>query len=472
MYAGMAGISSAPGRAALCVLAAGMFVAGCGALRTHNAPLQHYDPEYGYRPRTDVRARGFGDVLLLLAFSGGGTRAAALSYGVLQELRDTTIVAHGQDKRLLDEVDLITSVSGGSFTSAYYGLFGDRIFSDYETRFLRRNLQSDLVWTVFNPLNWFGLFSSLFDRTDLAIELYNEDIFDHKTFADLEAADGPFIQINAADLGAGNRFTFFQPQFDLICSDLSQLDVARAVAASSAVPGVFSSIVLRNYSPRCGFTPPAWFAQALAARKESLRRYRTARIAQNYIEGRRKYIHLVDGGVADNLGLRGPLDNVMLAGDLRERFEHLGVAAPRYIVVIAVNAEVHPEPEFTKSPVSPSLLPTLDAVSGIQIYSYNFETLELMHDSLDNWTKQLPPDAQGRRVESYLVELAFDSIADSEEREFFHNIPTSFNLPDETVDRLIEMGRRLLRESPDYQHFLTSFAASGVASQPSAADIQ
>jgi NTE family protein len=79
-----------------------------------------------------------GDVFLLLAFSGGGTRAAALSYGVLRELRDTRVVVRGQETRLLDEVDVITSVSGGSFTSAYYGLFGDRIFEDYEQRFLRR----------------------------------------------------------------------------------------------------------------------------------------------------------------------------------------------------------------------------------------------------------------------------------------------------------------------------------------------
>ncbi|MGD9724696.1 MAG: patatin-like phospholipase family protein, partial [Pirellulales bacterium] len=437
-----------------------LLLTACTALRTENAPLAHYDPDYGYRAGTSVRARALGDVLLLLAFSGGGTRAAALSYGVLQELRNTTVVAHGRQVRLLDEVDIITSVSGGSFTAAYYGLFGERIFADYESRFLRRNVQGAMVRALFNPLNWFNLVSSFFDRTDLAIEFYNAEIFDQKTFADLETADGPFLEINAADLAAGNRFTFFQPQFDLICSDLSSLHVGVAVAASSAVPGVFSSIVLRNYAPRCGFQPPAWFSQALAGRKESLRRYRTARIAQSYVDGKRKYIHLVDGGVADNLGLRGPIDSVMLAGGLRERFEHLGIAAPRYIVIIVVNAEVHPEPEFTTSPISPALLPTLDAVSGIQIYSYNFETLELMHDSLNNWTKDLPPDSQGRRVESFVVELAFDSIADDEEREFFHNIPTSFTLPDETVDLLIAMGGRLLRESPDYQRFLASLGGT------------
>jgi NTE family protein len=80
------------------------------------------------------------------------------------------------------------------------------------------------------------------------------------------------VQINAADLVGGNRFTFFQPQFDLICSDLSQLTVARAVAASSAVPGVFTPITLRSYAGHCGFEPPGWFAEAGTARPGSLRR--------------------------------------------------------------------------------------------------------------------------------------------------------------------------------------------------------
>jgi NTE family protein len=79
---------------------------------------------------------------LLVSFSGGGTRASALAYGVLQELRDTQVGVGGERERLLDEIDVISSVSGGSFTSAYYGLYGDRIFEDFEERFLRRNVQS------------------------------------------------------------------------------------------------------------------------------------------------------------------------------------------------------------------------------------------------------------------------------------------------------------------------------------------
>ncbi len=88
----------------------------------------------------------------MLAFSGGGTRAAALAYGILEELRDTTVVIDGQPRRLLDEVDTISSVSGGSFTSAYYGLYGERTFEDFKDEFLTQNIEHKLVRGLLNPL--------------------------------------------------------------------------------------------------------------------------------------------------------------------------------------------------------------------------------------------------------------------------------------------------------------------------------
>ena len=80
--------------------------AGCAAYRPANARLAHWNPDYGYRPRRTYAERPMGDVRLVLAFSGGGTRAAALSYGVLEELRDTRFAVDASERRLLDEVDL------------------------------------------------------------------------------------------------------------------------------------------------------------------------------------------------------------------------------------------------------------------------------------------------------------------------------------------------------------------------------
>jgi NTE family protein len=304
-----------------------------------------------------------------------------------------------------------------------------------------------------NPYNWFRLATSL-DRTELAIQFYDREIFERATFEDLQAAGGPFVQINACDLAVGNHFTFFQPQFDLICSDLSNYPVARAVAASSAVPGLFAAVTVRNYAGTCGYQTPDWLAAALAGRMRSARRYRDAQMAESYLDGTRPYIHLVDGGVADNLGLRSPIDNVLLAGDLHERFEQIGAATPSRIAVIVVDAEVHPRPAFSLSAAAPSIFTMLGAVSGAQIYSYNFETIELMHEALKKWAAALPPGKDGRPVEVYLPELAFDSLPEARDRQFFNDVPTSFDLPNESVDRLIEAGHRLLRDSPDFQRLV------------------
>ena len=97
----------------LVLLLAIMALAGC-ASRPINERLTHFDPNAGYRPYLLMPKRVNNDphTLFILAFSGGGTRAAALSYGVLEELRRTDVVIDGQRRRLIDEVDIITGVSG------------------------------------------------------------------------------------------------------------------------------------------------------------------------------------------------------------------------------------------------------------------------------------------------------------------------------------------------------------------------
>ena len=433
-------------------LAAVLILGGCSTFRAANQPLAKWDPSYGYRQSRVLAQREQGRVLLMLAFSGGGTRAAALSYGVLQELRDTPISFGGRRERLLDEVDGITSVSGGSFTAAYYGLHGDRIFQDFESRFLRRNVQVGLIRGLLNPFNWIRFAATSFDRTELAIQLYDDEIFDHATFGDLLAARGPMVLMNATDLAAGHFFTFFQPQFDLLCSDLSSFPVARAVAASSAVPVLFSPTVLRNYAGSCGFEPPPWLHEALRERKTNPRRFRTAEFFTSYLDAeRRPYVHLLDGGIADNIGLRVPIENVTLVGGPMVHMKALGAAHYDHIAVIVVNAEVRPAPHFGLAAEHPGLAAVLGAVTDTQIYGYNFETIELMRERLVEWTRQLPPADDGRPVRVSMITLGFEDIEDRKERAAFHEVPTSFVLPDDTVDRLIAVARRLLRESPEFQ---------------------
>lgn len=113
------------------LLASLLALAGC-ATRIWNQPVEPFDAVNGYDFYTRLPVND-DELFVVLAFSGGGTRSAAFAYGVLEKLRDSPISVHGQARRLLDEVDVITSVSGGSFTAAYYGLFGERIFEDFDS---------------------------------------------------------------------------------------------------------------------------------------------------------------------------------------------------------------------------------------------------------------------------------------------------------------------------------------------------
>jgi NTE family protein len=423
---------------------------GCTGLRAVNRPLEQVVADRGYRPSIASRQRESDRLRLTLAFSGGGTRAAALAYGVLEALRDTEVVVGGERKRLLDEVDAVSGVSGGSFPAAYYGLFGDRVFDEFEGRFLKRNIQRALILQVLRPRNLLRLFTPLTSRSQLASQYYDANVFDHATFADLAAVKGPRVYINATDLSRGNRFTFTQGQFDLICSDLDLLPIATAVAASSAVPGVLSPITLRNRAGSCGFELPAWYPEALASRRTDLRRYRAALAVQEYLNARaRPYIHLVDGGISDNLGLRASLESASLVGGYENLRQLFGVGIPDRLVLVVVNAETDPDPAIDLSASAPSIMALLNSVSGAQIRRYNFETLLLARESLRRAAAEI--SRPGHTVKPYFIEVSFDAIENEAERRYFKRLPTSFALRDEEVDRLREVGRRLLETSPAFQ---------------------
>src|SRR5439155_22226036 len=200
-------------RSSITFLAIALFASGCAHYPV-NAPLAAVDGRTGYRFENTAFSTNSDDLLLMLAFSGGGTRAAALDYGVLEELARTGVGPPSEQHRLLDEVDLISSVSGGSFAAAYYALWGDRIFSDFEPQFLKKRLHKGLFLSALAPRNTLRLFSPTFNRRDLAAEYYDRLLFNGATFDDLTARPGaPFLIINATDLTSGARFEFTQDQF-------------------------------------------------------------------------------------------------------------------------------------------------------------------------------------------------------------------------------------------------------------------
>jgi NTE family protein len=428
-----------------------LLTAGCaGVYKPVNQSIAAIDETTGYRAFTGTR-RPYGENLVLLAFSGGGTRAAVLSYGVMQELRDTTIAGSDHRLRLLDDVDMISSVSGGSFTAAYYGVFGEKLFTDYEQDFLRQSVQSNLIKRLLSPGHWFKSLFSAFDRTEMAIDVYDRMVFKGATFADIPLDERPFIEINATDLAAGLRFSFTQERFDLLCSDLSKFSIARAVTASSAVPVAFPSVVLRNHADDCDISQSREWQLLTNAQINSARQERFVEGLQSYRDAdNRPFVHLVDGGISDNLGLRATLERIETLQ--QQLFERLSENPPRSILIILVNAEVKPKRVIEKTANKPSIGATVSAMSNAQISRYNLETRDDLRRQVENF--QTLAEQNGLPTKIYYAEVQFNDVPITEASTFLNNLPTSLELDGEDIDKLIATARILLRREPEFVKFL------------------
>jgi NTE family protein len=464
----------------LLLLIAGLVLAGC-ASRPINEPITQVDPKSGYRPYLLIPKRVNNDpsTLFVLSFSGGGTRAAAFSYGVLEELQRTEIVVNGQKRRLIDEVDVITGVSGGSFTALSYALYGDRLFSEYEERFLKRDVQGTLVGRAANPLNWGKYIGGTAGRSELAAEYYDEILFEGATFGDLMTKNGPVALATGTDLSTGSRLAFYQNDFDLLCSDLSKVRLSRAAATSSAVPVVLSPVTFNNYGGNCNYQYPLWVK---AVADPETRARPSGRAYQRYLEMKefqnsndRPYIHLVDGGVSDNIGVRGVLEFLEEAAASAAFQGQMGFGAIKRINLLVVNSHSSPKTDWDREETPPGMAVQLMQASGVPIDRFSFETVETMKDraQIMAWRRELlvaqarlagATEAQAEKsvpkVTLDVVDVSFDAIREPKERAYFMNLPTSFVLPPSDVDRLREMAGELLRQSADYQKILHEFGKS------------
>ena len=466
-------------RLIICFFAAVM-IAGC-ASRPINEPIAQVDPKAGYRPHLLIPKRQNNDLhtLFVLSFSGGGTRAAAFSYGVLEELRRTEVVVDGQHRRLVDEVDVITGVSGGSFTALAYALYGDRLFSEYEERFLKRNVQGALVRRFLNPFNWWKFVGGSAGRSELAAEYYDEILFEDATFGDLLKKPGPVALATGTDLSTGARLAFFQNDFDLLCSDLNKIHLSRAAATSSAVPIVLSPVTLNNYGGTCGFQYPAWVQDVadpdtrVRPSGRAVQRYHDMKNFQNSED--RPYIHLVDGGVTDNIGVRGVLEAIQeLEASAAFRGE-VGFGVIERIVLIVVNSHSSPSIDWDRRESPPGFTSQLLQSSGVPIERYSYETIETMKDIAEIWkwrrelqvaekrfagATEAEAEASVPKVTLDVIDISFDAIPDPEERATFMNLPTTFVLPDEDIDRLREVAGRLMRQSAEYESIVHNMGGS------------
>jgi len=448
-------------------------LAGC-AIRPTTPALTHFDPDAGYRwdpgrvlPDNDPQT------LLVLTFSGGGTRAAAFSFGVLEELRRTVVHTAGRAHPMLDEVDLITGTSGGSFTALAYALYGERLFDVYEDAFLRRDVEGDLLRRLFNPFTWPQLWTPGFGRSELAEEYYDEILFHGATYGDLIERPTPKAMVGATDVTTGARVNFEQGEFDIICADLTKFRLSRAAAASSAVPVVLTPVTLDTRGGTCGYRPPRWMSDALKLSESRYFGNRAAIRIRNALMledgSARPYLHLVDGGLADNLAVLGVVEvmqQVMADERARAAFD---IGRLRRIAVIIVNAQNAPNFDFDKLPDGPGAIALLAQSVSVPMDRYSNASLAALQDMVTEWQLRTRLEADARRlgqdtgsglptIEFTVVVVNFDAVADPKLREYLQNLPTSFALSEEAVGRLRASGAQVLRDSAAFRTLVERLA--------------
>ena len=492
--------SGVPMRVVLCGL--GLVAATACASYPRTPPLTRYDLAAGYRfeqlpPGLRVSpnpGKNSDHLFVVLAFSGGGTRAAAFSYGALQQLRDVRFhvdEATGEpvecappgsdecrrlERSLLDEVDVISSVSGGSFTAAYYALNGREIFDPsgpFHRDFLYHPVQKDLLSrAVYHPQNW----NKLRSRPEIAANLYASHIFGNRTFAELKARPRPYLILNATDMSTGARFEFTQEQFDLLCADLDPVPIARGVAASSAFPGLLNSMTIDSYNRNaadggCGYDGPGshsaaetaalpppqrdWVDRARLADRRSDRFYAAEQVLA-YKDPQRRHLHLLDGGLADNIGARAllhgigtfdrPVRRTVGGPELLGGWSALTLMnqrKTRTVLVIIVNAKTGREKDWDARPAGPGTASVINVASGVPMGNFSRETLTRLRGLLK---EAFPELNEPGAPKLFGLEVAFQDLPD-DERRFFSNLGTNFDLDRYEVDCLIDRGASLLRNA-------------------------
>jgi len=345
--------------------------------------------------------------------------------------------------------------------AAYYGLHRERLFTDFERDFLRRDINAEVYGVYLLPWNWQWLFDPDYGTNDAMQAIYDRRMYHGATYADLQRRGRPMLLINATDISFGTAFTFSQDQFDVLCSDLSRLPIARAVAASAGVPVLFTPITIANYAERCGGRRPAALEEAARADQadgDPLSRSRFVRTSiEQYTDGRRaRYAHLLDGGVSDNLALRGVINGLIVLGNpaaMRARFS----TRTRRILLISVDGAGQIDDSWAQRRTVTGLAQILNAATGTPMNQYNFETELLAREELGRFAQRLAEVRCGTArtidghpcddVRSYFVRLGLGQIADPGQRRRLQLTPTTLTLPKETIDELIAVGESQVRNS-------------------------
>jgi NTE family protein len=454
------------------VLGCAALVAGCASV-IHNEPINKplaAFAQVAIQPSSDVKTH-YDETAVALAFSGGGMRAAAFSFGVLSDFSDTKVMTRSGQVSLGDRIDFVSGVSGGSVLAAYYGLKKQAALDDFKQRFLLRNAEESLQTDLGLVNIARGLQGGINDSTQFPRWL-DANLFNGATFGDMSETQRPKVWINASDIYNRTPFVFGTATFAALCTDFSSYPVSMAVAASAAVPVLFAPVVIQNYRGVCPVPVPNFINRVrddvdapplIRSNADALERYRSGQI---------RYVKLLDGGLVDNYGLAG-----FTIARLASNTPYGPMTPPEAVklrrrLFLVVDAGLAPAGDWSKTVAGPAgidlIMAASDTATGagaVQSYSNFDDTMNVWRDSLIKWRCKLseadrrrygaPPGWGCRDVKFFIGRIAFDQLG-PERAAQLNAIETRFKLPPAQVDMLIEAGRDALRTSKTYRAFLDS----------------
>jgi NTE family protein len=198
------------------------------------------------------------------------------------------------------------------------------------------------------------------------------------------------VWINAADINNKTAFIFEPVTFAAICSDLKAFPVADAVAASAAVPIVFTPVVVKSYADKCGFQIPPHLLKMGEDRTVSAN-------VRAYVAALKKYrdvtslgyVKLLDGGLTDNWGLDGL--NVALAS-AAEPYQPLSrqdaIAVEKFLFLVVDSGRNLPS-DWSKTLEGPTGADLLEAVASTAIDSSVRNSFEVTRLEMKDWEERL-----------------------------------------------------------------------------------
>jgi NTE family protein len=443
-------------------LASALGLGGCESI--YNLPANRPLLSPVAVPDLGVAEANFADDALILSFSGGGTRAAAFSFGVLQELDRSR---GGAKQSLLDRVDFVSGVSGGAVTAAYFSLKKRAALADFRERFLVRNAEENLN-TAVNIANigralGGGVNASQFPRW------LDDNLFEGATFETFSNGHRPQLWINASDIYNHTPFVFGPVAFDAMCSDVRTYKIADAVAASAAVPVAFAPIVLETFPGGCASPLPEWIERARKNREAPplLRSY--AQATAHYRDGSMKYVKLLDGGLVDNFGLSGFSIAILSGQRPYDPMTEAQAVRVRRIMFLVVDAGRSLSGDWANRLEGPIGTELVSAAADTAIDASVRSSYTAFSALLAQWTAKvrvwrcslsvadrtrlgLPADWKCGNLRTFVDRLSFDRL-EPERAAALEKVPTRLKLPADQVDLTIESGGLALRGSKTFATF-------------------